>query len=68
MLPPDMSDIKQNVTNLRCAVVACIAGTISWACCTLAYLRIHIYVWIACAASVLVPFVLDKLEFHLCIM
>ena len=46
-----MSDIKQNITNLRCAVAACIAGTISWACCTSAYLLIYINVWIACVHS-----------------
>ena len=59
MLPPDMSDIKQNITNLRCAVAACIAGTLSWAC---------LKVWVAYAARVLVSFVLNELKFCLCIM
>jgi len=61
MLPPDMSDIKQNTKNLRCAVADCSYNTTSWACCT------YLNVWISYAARVLVLFVLNKLKFCLCI-
>ncbi len=62
MLSPDMSDIKQNIKNLSCAVTRCSYNFNKLG-------MLHLFnVWIAYAAHVLVLVVLNKLKVCLCIM